>query len=339
MRRYALLLLLPFPVAAGEPFTFRRPCMGTVWTITLSAAAENKADAAAQAAFARMEELNAVLSDYKEDSALSRLSATAGSGKAVTVSGDLRTVLALSQQAAAESDGVFDITVGPYVQLWRTARKTKSLPPAADLAAARAATGWEHLALDEKESTALLKRPGMKLDCGGIAKGFAQDEAMKVLRDKHGVASALIDAGGGVLVTARPPGREGWHIQSGLATKDDPAFLLRVENRAVATSGDVNQSVEIAGRRYSHIIDKATGLGMTAPSQATVIAPGGALADWLATTLCLMGPEKGIAWLKEKHPEAEARVAQRDTDGKLAVRESAGFAAQVVKREAVPGAQ
>ena len=320
-----LLLLLTLPCAAAEEaFTFRRPCMGTVWTLKLHAPDEKTADAAAQAAFARVEALNAVLSDYLADSGLSRLSATAGSGKAVPVAGDLLAVLTLSQQAAAESGGVFDITVGPCVQLWRAARKSKRLPPLEELVAARAATGWELLELNAKAGTARLQKPGMKLDAGGIAKGYAQDEALKLLREKHGITSALFDAGGGILVSGRPPGRDGWNIEVAKSREDDPAALVRLENAALATSGDLNQSVEIAGRRYSHIIDKTTGLGMTVSTQASVVAPTGALADCLATTLCLMGPDKGIAWLKEKHPEAQARVVQA-AESCLIVRESAGW--------------
>lgn len=332
-RRLLLLLLLcslPWLAGAGEPFTYRRPCMGTVWTMKLHSADEKAADDAADAAFARVEQLNAILSDYLKDSALSRLSASAGTGKTVPVSGDLLTVLTLSQQAASESGGVFDITIGPCVQLWRTAKKTHQLPSPGEIAAARAATGWENLVLDAKTGTALLKKPGMLLDTGGIAKGYAQDEAMKILREKHGIASALIDAGGGILVSGTPPGRDGWNIQVAKARESDPAALLRVENVSVATSGDLHQTVEINGRRYSHIIDKQTGLGMTTSVQATVVAPTGALADWLATTLCLMGPEKGIAWLKEKHPEAQARVVATP-EGGLQVKESDGFKALTIK--------
>jgi thiamine biosynthesis lipoprotein len=164
----------------------------------------------------------------------------------------------------------------------------------------------------------------MLLDAGGIAKGFAQDEAMKVLREKHGITSALIDAGGGILVSGHPPGRTGWHIAVAKTSEEDPAPVLSVENLAVATSGDLHQTVEIDGRRYSHLIDKTTGLGMTTSVQATVVVANGTLADWLATTLCLMGPEKGIPWLKEKHPGARARVVQAGECG-VKTKETDGF--------------
>jgi thiamine biosynthesis lipoprotein len=324
------LFLCTLPSFAGEPFIYRRPCMGTVWTLKIHAGDEKAADAAAEAAFARVSQLNAILSDYLEDSELSRLSATAGSGKPVLVAGDLWTVLTLSREAARESGGVFDITVGPCARLWRTAKKTHRLPSPEALAAARAATGWENLVLDTKAGTALLKKPGMLLDAGGIAKGYAQDEAMKILRDRHGITSALIDAGGGILVSGRPPGREGWNIQVAKSGENDPGSLLQVENLSVATSGDLYQTVEIEGRHYSHIIDKATGLGMTGSVQSTVVAPSGALADWLATTLCLMGPEKGLLWLKEKHPGIQARVVS-SSEGEMKTKETDGFKKLTVK--------
>jgi FAD:protein FMN transferase len=326
------LLLAATGALADEPYTFRRPCMGTVWTVKLYAPDEESARAAANGALARVEQLNGTLSDYLPESELSRLSATAGSGRAVTVSGDLMTVLALSREAAAQSGGVFDITIGPFVELWRTAKKTGRLPAADEVKAARAATGWEDLILDRKAGTALLKKPGMKLDPGGIAKGFAQDEAMKVLREKFHIRRALIDAGGSPLVSERPPDRDGWVVQLAKAREDDPDVLLRVENACVDTSGDLNQFVEIDGRRYSHIIDKHTGLGMTDSTQATVVAPSAATADWLATALCLMGPEKGIAFMLDKHPDLPARIVRRESDGSLTVRETPDFAALVVKK-------
>ncbi|HWB05724.1 MAG TPA: FAD:protein FMN transferase [Verrucomicrobiales bacterium] len=323
--------LFPLTAFADGDFTFRRPAMGTVWTIKLYAPDGKTAKEAADAAFARVEELNGILSDYLPESELSRLSATAGAGRAVTIKRDLMTVLELSQQAAAESGGVFDITIGPCVQLWRTARRTKKLPAAADLKAAVTATGWESLVLDPKAGTALLKKPGMKLDAGGIAKGFAQDEAMKVLKEKFKITSALIDCGS-PLVSGRPPGRESWNVQIAQTGEEDAEpVILGVENACVDTSGDLNQFVEIDGVRYSHIIDKNTGLGLQESTQATVVAPTAALADWLSTALCVMGPDKSMEYMRKHHPELQARVERRGKDGAVTVKETEGFGRLKVK--------
>ena len=326
-----LSLALTLPAAADEPFTFRRPCMGTIWTLKIYTEKEETARAAADAAFARVEELNGILSDYLPESQLSRLSATAGTGKPATVTGDLMTVLALSQEAAAESDGVFDITLGPCVQLWRHAKKSGRLPSEEELKAARAASGWQSLILDREKGTALLTKPGMKLDAGGIAKGYAQDEAMKVMRDKFRISSALIDAGGSPLVSGRPPGRDGWNVQLAKTRDDDPEVILRVENACVDTSGDLNQFVEIDGVRYSHIIDKHTGLGMVDSTQATVVAASATLADWLATALCVMGPDAGIAFVRKSHPGIPVRIARHAANGILTVSETPEFSALVLK--------
>lgn len=320
----SLLCLAASPVLSQEAFSFRRPCMGTVWTIKIYAKDETTATRAAEAAFDRVEDLNRKLSDYLPDSELSQLSATAGRGMAVTVKGDLLTVLGYAQKAAAESGGVFDITIGPCVQLWRTAKKSRTLPDPKTLEAALAATGWESLTLDPAAGTALLKKPGMKLDVGGIAKGFAQDEAMKVLREEFHITSALIDCGS-PLVSARPPGRNAWNVALAKTGDDDDDFILQVENACVDTSGDLNQFVEIDGRRFSHIIDKKTGLGMELPTQATVVAPTATLADWMATALCLMGPEAGVRFAAETHPDVQVRIIQRQPDGQLKRAQSAGF--------------
>ena len=324
------LLLTALPCLAEEPFTYRRPCMGTVWTIKLYAASEADADKAADAAYTRIEKVNASLSDYYRESDLSRLSTTAGTGKAVPVTGDLKEVLILGQNAAKESGGVFDLTIGPCVQLWRKAKKTRELPTPEAIAAARAATGWEDLVMDPAAGTALLKKPGMLLDAGGIAKGYAQDEAMKLLREKHGITSALIDAGGGVLVSGHPPGRNAWNVAVAKTNPDDPAPVLALENLAVSTSGDLHQTVEIDGVHYSHIIDKNTGLGMTKSVQATVVVTNAALSDWLATTVCLMGADRGIEWVAKKHPEAQVRVVEKTLEG-LKIRETPGFERLEVK--------
>ena len=138
--------------------------------------------------------------------------------------------------------------------------------------------------------------------------------------------------GGSPVVSGRPPAREGWVVQLAKIRDDDPEVLLRVENACVDTSGDLNQFVEIEGRRYSHIIDKETGLGMVHSTLATVVDPSAALADWLSTALCVMGPDKGIAYMARNHPGAQARIVRREDDGTLTVKETPRFAALLVKK-------
>jgi FAD:protein FMN transferase len=185
-----LLLLLIVAFAAGTQaaapadltrFEFQRPEMGMAFRIVLFAPNENQAKHAAEAAFQRIKELNDIMSDYDEESELSKLSRSSGSGRAVPLSPDLWFVLDRAQDLAKRSDGAFDVTVGPFVQLWRRARRQHQLPDAARLTEARKAVGYQHLRLDPAKHTAELLVPNMKIDLGGIAKGYAIGEALKIL--------------------------------------------------------------------------------------------------------------------------------------------------------------
>ena len=213
---------------------------------------------------------------------------------------DLLALLIASQDLACRSDGAFDVTVGPVVRLWRKARKTRRMLPVAELEAARKLVGYRNLVINREARTAELCLPGMQLDLGGIAVGYACDEAMSVLR-RHGIASALIDGSGDILVSDAPPGERGWRI--GVAPRGSPTGpptrFLTLTNASVTTSGDAWQFVEIEGRRYSHIVDPATGLGLTDRSSVTVIAPTGIIADSYATAVSALGPERGLQLIED----------------------------------------
>ncbi|MCW5556711.1 MAG: FAD:protein FMN transferase [Verrucomicrobiae bacterium] len=275
---------------------FERAEMGLPFRLVLYARSEAEARQAAEAAFGRIHELNGVLSDYDEASELSRLSATAGSGRWVPLGTDLARVLRAAQAASAASDGAFDVTVGPLVQLWKRARRQRELPGEAALARAREATGWRHLSLRRRGGgwEARLERPGMRLDLGGIAKGYALDEAAIVLR-RLGVRQFLIGGSGDLVAGDAPPGAPGWRIEVGVSDhpKAPAPLFVRIRNEGLATSGDLFQRAEIGGRRYSHIVDPATGIGLTDQSLVTVIAPTGMQADALATQLSVLGPSRG----------------------------------------------
>ena len=262
-------------------FEFVEPHMGTQFKIIVYAMDQEAARKAVRAAFDRIASLDASMSDYKDTSELMKLCAKSG-GDPVKVSDDLFFVLTKAVEASAKSDGAFDVTVGPIVRLWRRARRTRKLPDAEELKKALALVGYKNIKLDAKERTVQLLKPGMLLDLGGIAKGYAGDEAQKVLK-KHGITSALVAAGGDIVVSAAPPGTAGWKIEIeplDPAEKANPKHLL-LKDAAVSTSGDVNQHVEIDGVRYSHIVDPKTGLGLTGQRSVTVVAPNGITSDSL----------------------------------------------------------
>jgi thiamine biosynthesis lipoprotein len=256
------------------------------------------------------------MSDYLSTSELMRLCAKAG-GNPVKVSGSLFFVLSRAQEVSRHSDGAFDVTVGPVVRLWRRARKTQRLPDAEKLKAALALVGYKNVVLDQKAQTVKLLKPGMKLDLGGIAKGYAADEALKVLA-KHGLKQALVAAGGDIAVSDAPPGKPGWTIEIAPieAKKEGPRKLV-LANAAVSTSGDAEQFVEIGGKRYSHIVDPKTGLGLVGRMSATVVAPNGITADSLTKVVAVLGPKRGFEIIEQTKGVSGRYVLKTDKETKV----------------------
>ncbi len=308
--------------------------MGTTFRIVLYADHPQRAESAAKAAFARLAELNAILSDYDPNSELSRLSNASQMGPTgpIAVSDDLWRVLEAAQTMSQRSDGAFDVTVGPYVRLWRRERRQGVLPRPRRLAEARAAVGYRHLQLDPQERTVRLLVPNMRLDLGGIAKGYAVDEALACLKQR-GIEHALVDGGGDVAVSSPPPDRDGWRIAlQSLDAANAPAMgYLRGSHLAVATSGDTYNYIEIDGVRYSHIIDPATGLGLTDRIGVTVVARDCMTADALASAVSVLGVERGLA-LVEATPDAAARIVTTDDHGEGRVHESKRFGGLPIER-------
>jgi len=304
---------LPF---AGESalsrFEFSQPHMGTRFQIIVYARNAATASRASDAAFERIARLDDTMSDYNPRSELMSLCQRAG-GPPVPVSEDLFQVLARSQALAERTDGAFDITVGPVVRLWRRARRQHEMPAVDELAHARELVGHEKLRLDPRARTAQLLKKGMLLDLGGIAKGYAADQALAILK-RHGITSALVVAGGEVAVSAPPPGRKGWRI--GIAPLESPdrpptRFLL-LHDAAVSTSGDAEQYVEIEGKRYSHIVDPRTGIGVVGRSSVTVVASDATTSDGMATAVSVLGPEQGLELVRST--PATAALIIRATD-------------------------
>jgi thiamine biosynthesis lipoprotein len=254
--------------------------MGGRVTLTLYAPDEDTAAAAARAAYGRYAALEDVMSDYRPASELMRLCARAGTGP-VRVSAELFEVLAFGLRVSEWTDGAFDLTASPVVRLWRAARQTRQMPSERARLSALLLVGWRNVALDPLLRTVELGLPGMQLDLGGIAKGYANDCALSVLRE-NGVDRAMVEAGGDIGVSGSPPGAQGWSVK--VRGLPDTFYLSEC---AISTSGDTEQFVEIGGVRYSHVVDPRTGMGVTTRVQASVIAPRGLTTDPLATALCV----------------------------------------------------
>jgi thiamine biosynthesis lipoprotein len=254
--------------------------MGTLVRITIYA---NDASPM-RAAFSRIVELDEELSDYKPESELNRLCRT--HGQPVKVSDDLFRVLDASMKLSELTDGAFDVTIGPVTHLWRLGR----LPDVETMGK----VGWRNVVLDRKHRTVELRLAGMQLDLGAIAKGYAGDEALKTLRSL-GVSQALIAVSGDIVAGDSPPGTKGWRV--GLEPAGEEILL---HNAAVSTSGDTEQSREIGGVKYSHIIDPKTGLGLRSAIAVTVVARSGLDADPIATAVSVIGEKKGRALFQTK---------------------------------------
>lgn len=260
--------------ARAERFEAAEPHMGTLVRITIYAP-----DASAMpAAFARIRDLDQKLSDYRPESELNQVCRTAHDGP-VHVSGDLFKVLDAAHKLAVRTDGAFDVTIGPVTHLWRQGRTPDP--------EALARCGYRNLVLDRARQTVFLKLAGMQIDLGGIAKGYAADEALATLR-AHGIKQALVAVSGDLAIGDAPTGKKGWRV--GVEPAGGEMLL---HNIAISTSGDTEQFREIGGVRYSHIIDPKTGLGLTSRIAVTVIARLGIDADSIATAISVLGEERG----------------------------------------------
>ncbi|OWK36101.1 FAD:protein FMN transferase [Fimbriiglobus ruber] len=316
-----------------ERHEFESKHMGTLFRVVLYTADKATAETASRAAFARVAELDAIMSDYNPNSELMRLCKAndTAPGKPAAVGAELFDVLQKAQITSKISGGSFDVTVGPVVRLWRLARRTQQLPDAKELAAALAKVGYEKIALDPAARTVALKVPGMRLDLGGIAKGYAADAALALLKEKFGITRALVAASGDIACGDAPPGKEGWSVDIAPISKNRKPRTLTLVNRAVSTSGDLEQFVEINGVRYSHVLDPKTGLGLTGRRSVTVIAPKGVQADSLTKAASVLPPAKALAVIDAIDGAATYIVVKDSDDADEQVTTSKRFVGYLAK--------
>ena len=267
-------------------FEFAQPHMGTTVRIVLYAPDRAVAEAAVEGAFRSVERLDSLFSDYRDDSEIAELAREAG-GAPRPASDDLWRLLVAATGWADRTDGAFSVTVGPLTGLWRWAMRRGEMPDDARLSQALERSRPNDLVLDETRRTVRLARPGMSLDLGGIAKGYAADVALDSLR-RRGLPSALVDAGGDLALGDAPPGADGWRVEF----PGGDVHLL--SNMGVATSGDRYQFIEIDGVRFSHIIDPRTGVGVPDSPTVVVLARDATSADVLASALSVLDAPAGL---------------------------------------------
>ncbi len=274
-----LFLFFSMNISAQKAYLFQKQQMGTLFKIAVYANDSVSVGAVAALAFAKLDSLNLSLSDYREDSEVNRLCRAAGDGQFHVVSDDLWQILLYSKEAALLSNYLFDVSVGSLSQLWRRMKRQKVLPSSEQIADAKSKVGFDKILFSPSTNAVQLLSKGMRIDFGGIGKGFAEDEMLKIFR-LHGFSQVMIEAGGNIVVGEAPPRSKGWEIEVFKKKK-------HYQNCGISTSGDVFQWVEIEGVRYAHILDPRTGLGSLNVRQVTIIAKDGTTSDWLSTTAFL----------------------------------------------------
>ncbi len=333
------LISSTFCYSQSKKYTFSQPKMGSPLNITLYANDSTKAHQIATEAYKIADSLNLIYSDYLENSELNLLSKTSGTNEFTKVSPALWDILNLSVKASKQSKGAYDITVGSIVKLWRKARKEKVLPEENILKNSLQSVGYQYIILDSSTHSVKLSRPNTQLDLGGIAKGYVAQVIVDFCVNK-GIEKVLVDAGGDLAMHAPPAPRgganssesipplgvRGLHFRIGITIPNSeeliPRYLI-LQNQAVATSGNMYQYVEIKGKRYSHIVNPQTGLGVTHQRNVTVIAPDGTRADWLATACSVLSVKKASKLIKSM-PNCELLMAEM-RKGKLKMWQSEGF--------------
>lgn len=304
MRARIVALLVPAVAAAcrARPGRatiqrFEARIMGVRFALSIAARDRASAARAADEAFALARRIERIASDYDETSELSRL-ARAGAGRWQRLSPELTSLLADAFAVCEASGGAFDPALGALTRLWRRARRLGRAPSPAERAEARARAGHRLVEFDAAAHRIRFRKAGVRLDLGGIAKGWTADRMLALLAER-GFPAALVDAGGDLAAGEAPPGRRGWRVAvAPLAGEGPPVWFLDLQRAAVATSGGAFQTILAGGRPSAHILDPRTGRGLARPFAATVHAPCGSLADAWATALAVLGPERGFPRLR-----------------------------------------
>ncbi|HWN68615.1 MAG TPA: FAD:protein FMN transferase [Haliangium sp.] len=298
----------PGPAARPGPdqlFVRSASSMGTRVTVSLWTEHEVDAVRAAAIVFDEFRRVDDLMTTWREDSDVSRINAAAG-GPPVVVAREVITVIQRAQEVAKATAGAFDITVGAYRGLWKFDEdKDGTIPDPAAVAARLPLVSYRDIRINLARSTVQLRRKGMSITLGGIAKGYAVDRAVKLLH-QQGFHDFLLQAGGDLYVSGRRGDRP-WRvgIRDPRGDASTPFALVELEDKTFSTSGDYERSVIVDGVRYHHILDPATGRPAMRSRSVTVMTKDAFTADAWDTALFVLGPEKGMA-LVEKLPDLEA---------------------------------
>lgn len=323
-------LRFPGPVTS---LTLARDAMATRFELVLFGPHAPALRAAGEEALDEIQRLEAQLSAFRAGSAIADLN-TRAQREPVRVEPRLFELLAYAQRLHRETQGAFDITVGPLMQCWGFVRGTGQRPAPTALAEARARVGMDLVQLDPADFTVRFRREGVRLDLGAIGKGYAVEQAMQLLAEA-GITTALLHGGTSSIATlGAPPGQEAWPVgiecppesrpPHAVALTTDPArpatllALVPLRDASLSVSGVHGKSFSDQGETFGHVLDPRTGWPAARAILAAVVVPSATDADALSTALLTLGPEGGEA-LAQSRPELKALVVHGSATGPRSV--------------------
>ena len=287
------------PASAPHVFARKYGAMGTEITLSAWTANEAAAERAFAAGYDEIRRIEILMTDWERpgepESDVVRINKAAGK-EAVHVSSETFEVIQKSLEMSQKSHGAFDITFAAMKGLWKFDEDLeKKIPPAAEIARRRKLIKWTDVLVDDKVHTVKLKRPGMRLGLGGIAKGYAVDRCAVVLRG-DGLHDFMVQAGGDLYVSgSKGPTKWMVGVRDPRGGARDVIAVMPIQDHAFSTAGDYERSFVLNGKRYHHIIDPSTGYPATASREVTIFAPTAFLADALDDAVFILGPTKGLA--------------------------------------------
>lgn len=297
-----LLLISTFSLPAQVPkrYEFKYQKMGTQFKIIAYSSDSTLTQSIVSQSIKRIDELNQIFSDYEANSEISQLSNSAGTNKKIKVSAELWYVLKHARKFSKKSKGAFDISIGPLSKLWRSMFRRQEIFNGVKIKEEKGKTGYQKIKFYPFSKRIKLIQQEMRLDAGGIAKGFTVDEIVKILQ-KNGLYQILVDGGGDLYIGNPPPNQTGWKVQ--ISQKDETGKPVKKElilkNIAIASSGDTFRFLEWEGKRYSHIIDPRTGYGVRNQKIINVVASSCMIADAAASTLSVLSKSESQQFLKK----------------------------------------
>ncbi|MBA3442394.1 MAG: FAD:protein FMN transferase [Pyrinomonadaceae bacterium] len=303
------ILLTPAPcasIAHGQGQLVRyednRMSMGCAYTIVAYDDDAERLPRIVSAAFDEVDRIDRLMSHYKPDSPLSRLNREGAKGP-VKVEPELFDFIEECLRYSRESEGAFDITVGPLMKAWGFFRGEGRVPGATEISELRNRVGYKHIISNANERTIEFDRPGVELDLGGIAKGYAVDRVVNLLR-QHKIVAALVSAGGSTLYgLGAPPGSKGWEVKiQNPVDANKIALTVSLKNQSLSVSGGGEKFFEIEGVRYSHIMDPHTGRPVQNMLSVTVLTESGTVGDALDNIFYVQGVERSREFLKRLPP-------------------------------------